>query len=123
MLCLRQCPPASLQFLDGQGSGIDGLPPGSCKSTVRLICLRKYVGIMLLSSSQACRRDDFIADTRTAMGALKRRTPAGLMGRALTFLFVLNDQTGGVIFMLLGIMWLCRPQNWWDKPRNDGARR
>ena len=65
---LAQVSAGRSSVLDGQSSGIDGLPAGSCKSLVRLIGLRKYVGIMLLSSSQACGRGDFIADTRTAMG-------------------------------------------------------
>jgi len=65
---LAQVSACRAPVLDDQSSGIDGLPAGSCKPLVRLIGLRKYVDIMLLSSSQACGRGDFIADTRTAMG-------------------------------------------------------
>jgi hypothetical protein len=45
---LAQVSAGQASVLDDQSSGIDGLPAGSCKSLVRLIGLRKYVGIMLL---------------------------------------------------------------------------
>jgi hypothetical protein len=55
---LAQVSAGRVSVLDDQSSGIDDLPDGSCKSLVRLIGLRKYVGITLLSSSWACGRGD-----------------------------------------------------------------
>ena len=44
--------------LDDQSSKIDGLPAGGCNPLIRLIGLRKYVGIMLLTALWACGRGD-----------------------------------------------------------------